>query len=332
MSQPTSSSASQPDSILDTYSQAVVSVAERLAPTVVSIQIGGWHPRGGAPRHDEVAAAGSGVIITPDGYVLTNNHVVQQQARVGVTLADGSAQEGEVVGTDPDTDLAVVRLPPGSFPAAPLGDSDQLRVGQLVIAIGNPLGLQTTVTTGVVSALGRSLRGYTGRLIENIIQTDAALNPGSSGGPLVDSHGHVVGINTAIIAGAQGICFAIPISTAKWVVSAILKEGRVSRGYLGIAGQNAAIDPRLVKALDLPSPTGVSVAGVAPTSPAVRAGLRPGDTLIALEDQPTVSVDRIHKLLTRETIGKRLAAAFLREGELFRTMIVPVESPPPFEE
>ena len=247
--------------ILDAYSQAVIAVAQRMNPAVVSIRIRrpGLGPRGGDSEPQDISGAGSGVIITPDGYVLTNSHVVQQARDVEVVLSNGSVFSAQIVGEDLDTDLALVRIPVGDLPAAELGDSDFLQVGQLVIAIGNPLGLQTTVTTGVVSALGRSLRSQTGRLIDNIVQTDAALNPGNSGGPLVDSHGHVMGINTAIIAQAQGICFAIPVNTARWVTAALMWDGRVSRGYLGIAGQNVKLDPALARRHGLPEPQGVLI-------------------------------------------------------------------------
>ena len=274
--------------------------------------------------------AGSGVILAPDGYILTNSHVVQGRGRPEVVLADGTTYQGEIVGRDPDTDLAVIRVPASSLPAAELGDSDRIRVGQLVIAIGNPLGLQATVTAGVVSALERSLRSVTGRLIENVIQTDAALNPGNSGGPLVDSHGHVMGINTAIIAGAQGICFAIPINTAKWVVPALMREGKVLRGYLGIAGQTVQLDPRMRQQLGLTQNGGVAVREVAPGSPAHQAGLQRGDVLMEVDNSPTPTMDHIHKLLTRESVGRRLSATILRGSEMLQTTLVPVDQPPSF--
>ncbi|MBI4233423.1 MAG: trypsin-like peptidase domain-containing protein [Chloroflexi bacterium] len=323
---------SDAESLLDAYSQAVVSVAARVSPAVVSIQLRrqGPTPAPGRGPQEEATGAGSGIIIAPDGYVLTNNHVVMGSTHLEVFLSDGSRHPAQVVGQDPDTDLALLRLPPSGLPAAQLGDSDRLRVGQLVIAIGNPLGLQTTVTSGVVSALGRTLRGVTGRLIENIIQTDAALNPGSSGGALVDSHGHVVGVNTAIIAGAQGICFSIPINTAKWVLPQLLKEGRVVRGYLGLSGQTVLLDPRLVKEFGIKAPTGVAIVGVAPGGPSDHAGLQRGDTLVEMQGQPIPSVDAIHKLLTRDAIGREMAASFLRNWDLYRTKLIPVESPPPF--
>jgi S1-C subfamily serine protease len=298
---------------------------------VVSIQV--RHPGGGpAPGYGprwEALAAGSGIIIAPDGYVLTNNHVVDGASFLEVLLTDGSRYEAQVVGRDPDTDLALLRVPGSDLPAAPLGDSEHLQVGQLVIAIGNPLSLQATVTSGVISALGRTLRSTSGRLMEGIIQTDAALNPGSSGGPLVDSHGRVVGVNTAIIAGAQGICFAIPINTANWVVPQLLREGRIFRGYLGISGQSVALQPSLARQLRLPDPRGVGIVGVAPDSPAEAGGLQVGDILLELDGKPVPSVDALHKVLSRELIGREVEVRMLRNGKLLRTRLAPGASPPP---
>jgi len=235
--------------------------------------------------------------------------------------------EAEVVGDDPGTDLAVVRVQGSALPAAELGDSERLKVGQLVIAIGNPLGFQYSVTAGVVSALGRSLRAQSGRLIENIIQSDAALNPGNSGGPLVDTRATVVGINTAIIQFAQGICFAIPVNTARWVAGILIKQGRIVRGFLGLAGQLAPLPDNLVRALSLPFPSGVFVSGVSTGSPADEAGLQAGDIILSINDEPTPSVDAIHKLLTQEVIGKRMPMTFLRGGESYKTTIRPAPAP-----
>lgn len=302
---------------LDAYSQAVVTVAETVSPAVVNIGVKkavsarrrGWN-YGGNPF--EAEGAGSGVIIAPDGYILTNSHVVSGASSIEVTLADGTTYPAQVVGQDADTDLAVVRIGANGLPAAQLGNSDALRVGQLVIAIGNPLGFQTTVTAGVVSATGRSLRSQNGRLIENIIQTDAALNPGNSGGPLVDTHGRVVGINTAIIAMAQGICFAVPVNTAKWVTSLIMKEGKVTRGYLGISCQQRPLNQNVIRTFNLAIKTGVAVLQLSSNSPAATAGLRPGDVIISLDNQPVPSVDQLHKLLSRNVIGKEIALTALR--------------------
>jgi S1-C subfamily serine protease len=256
------------------------------------------------------------VIITPDGYVLTNDHVVRGAPRLEAILSDGTGIEAKIVGEDPDTDLALLRLARGGLPAATLGESQRLRVGQLVVAIGNPLGLQATVTAGVISALRRTLRGMSGRLIEDVIQTDAALNPGNSGGALVDSAGRVIGITTATIGGAQGICFAVPIDTAMWVVPELLREGRVVRGYLGLAGQTQPFDRRLGRRLGLAVPAGVLVAGVADGGPAATAGLRQGDLILAIDGEPTPSVDAVHRLLGRHAIGRTLSLRVLREGKL----------------
>ncbi|MBI2855832.1 MAG: trypsin-like peptidase domain-containing protein [Chloroflexi bacterium] len=316
--------------ILDAYSQAVISVAKKISPAVVSIRIRKpGRPRGrfdGTPN--EVSATGSGVIFTPDGYILTNSHVVDGATHVEVVLYQDTSYHAEIVGQDPDTDLALLRIPANNLPAAELGDSDLLQVGQLVIAIGNPLGLQTTVTTGVVSALGRSLRSQTGRLMENIIQTDAALNPGNSGGPLVDSHGHVVGINTAIIAQAQGICFSSPVNTARWVTTALMRDGRVKRGYLGIAGQNVELSTALVRQHGLPGKGGVMIQDLSPQGPADRGGLQPGDIIVAVADQPTPTVDQIHRLLTGDMVGGSVRVRFLRDERLLEGQLAPVDKPP----
>jgi len=275
----------------------------------------------------DVEGGGSGVIIAPDGYILTNSHVVHDSHESIVGLSNGTTMEAEVVGDDPGTDLAVVRVQGSALPAAELGDSERLKVGQLVIAIGNPLGFQYSVTAGVVSALGRSLRAQSGRLIENIIQSDAALNPGNSGGPLVDTRATVVGINTAIIQFAQGICFAIPVNTARWVAGILIKQGRIVRGFLGLAGQLAPLPDNLVRALSLPFPSGVFVSGVSTGSPADEAGLQAGDIILSINDEPTPSVDAIHKLLTQEVIGKRMPMTFLRGGESYKTTIRPAPAP-----
>lgn len=321
---------SLPENLLDSYSQAVIRVVEKVSPSVVTIRVQrqvpvpapGW---GSSP---DIEGAGSGVVIDSDGYILTNSHLVLGASSLQVSFRNGTSLMAHSVGADPDTDLAVIRVQEKVLQAAELGDSDQLQVGQLVIAIGSPLGLHAIVTAGVISALGRSLRSLTGRLIENVVQTDAALDPGSSGGPLVDSHGRVVGINTAIAAGAQGICFAIPVNTARWVASHLIRDGRVACGYIGIAGHTVPLEPRLVQALGLPANTGIMVAGVATDSPASRAGLQRGDILIALNDTPVPTVDHIHRLLALESVGRRIAVAFLRQGELFRGYVVPVDTPP----
>jgi S1-C subfamily serine protease len=315
VSEPVTPRAVDDDALLDVFSRTVVDVAEHTGPAVVGIR------RRGRERDPDnpfapVLGSGSGVIITPDGYVLTNDHVVRGAPRLDAVLSDGTSIEARIVGEDPDTDLALLRLARGGLAAATLGESGRLRVGQLVVAIGNPLGLQATVTAGVVSALHRTLRGVSGRLIEDVIQTDAALNPGNSGGALVDSAGRVIGINTAIIGGAQGICFAVPIDTAKWVVPELLREGRVVRGYLGFAGQTQPFDRRLGRRLGLEIAAGVLVASIAEAGPAAAAGLRPGDLILMVDGAPTPTVDAVHKLLGRQAIGRTLTLRVLRQGQI----------------
>lgn len=304
------------DDLLDSYSRTVVSVAEKVGPSVVNVMAvvgprgrGRQRARGFYHHHH---ASGSGFIITPDGYILTNSHVVHNASGLEVMLHDGRRYEATLVGQDPDTDIAVVRIPESGLPEVELGDSDRLRVGQLVIAIGNPVGLQFSVTAGVVSALRRSLPSLTGRPIENVIQTDAALNPGNSGGPLVDSRGRVVGVNTAIVQGAQGICFAIPINTALWVSGLLIKEGRVQRAYLGIVCQQRPIHPRWVWELQLPSSSGVEVLEVQPGSPAALAGLLPGDIIISVDGMAIASTDDLYRLLSRPLERQELLLDVLR--------------------
>ena len=309
------------EGLLDAYSRAVVSVVEKVGPAVVSI---GVKKRTRSPRFGQ-DGAGSGVIIAPDGFVLTNSHVVEGAEEVEVSLTDGRTLSAHIVGSDPATDLAVVRAEAGSLPAAELGDSSLLRVGQLAIAIGNPLGFQSTVSTGVISALGRALRSQSGRLIENVIQTDVPLNPGNSGGPLVDSRDRVIGINTAMIFMAQGISFAVPVNTAKWVVGELVTRGKVKRAYLGIAGQVRPISRRIQRKLELRATTAVEVVSIEEQGPASRAGLREGDLIVAVNGKNVASVDDIHRLLTSWTTGSLLGLTILRNGEQLQVQVIPDE-------
>src|SRR6202140_3955132 len=272
------------DSLLDAYSTAVTGAVERMSPSVVNIEVhqSAGRTRSGEPR--ERRGGGSGFVFTPDGLILTNSHVVHDARRIDVTLADGRRMPASAIGDDPASDLAVVRVDEPGLTAAALGDSQQLRVGQLVVALGSPYGFQSTVTAGVGSALGRALRSYSGRLIDDVIQTDAALNPGNSGGPLVDSAGRVVGVNTATILPAQGICFAIGINTAKFVASRLLRDGRIRRSYIGVSAQTVPVHRRVVRFYDLAKESGALVLSVEENSPAKRAGLRDGDIIVSLED------------------------------------------------
>ena len=309
--------------LLDAYSQAVINVVKNVGPAVVSINVG-WRLR---RMGMESGGAGSGVIIAPDGYILTNSHVVHNATRLEINLNDGRSLEATVVGDDPSTDLAVIRVHAPKLPYAPIGNSDYLRPGQLVIAIGNPFGFQSTVSTGVVSAVGRYWRSMDGRLIENIIQHTAPLNPGNSGGPLVDSQGRVVGINMAIIMMAQGMSFSIPSNTAQWVVSQILSYGRVRRSYLGIAGQQRPIDRYFQNFFNLEHETAVEVMVVNPGAPAHRAGLREGDLIVAINERPVKDVDDLHKYLSEWSIGSPLTLTIIRGLEKIQMSVVPTEAP-----
>ncbi len=304
--------ASSDDVLLDAYSKTVVKVVDKIGPSVVSI---GARVMSMAPHSPEQSAAGSGVIITPDGFVLTNNHVIAQARTVEVGLTDGSTFSGDVVGTDPDTDLAVLRVGANGLPAAELGDSEKLRVGQVAIAIGNPLGFQSTVSAGVISALGRAIRGQSGRLIENMIQTDVALNPGNSGGPLADSTGRVIGINTAMVSMAQGLSFAIPVNTAKWVLGELILNGRVNRIHLGIAGQTRNLSRRIQRQFGLSVPSAVQVVAIEEKSMASRAGLRVGDVIMEINGQCIATVDDIHHSLSHPLSNAPLKLVILRGSE-----------------
>ena len=308
--------------LLDAYSRAVITVVDTVGPAVVSIAVGKPTPTEGG----EQMGAGSGVVIAPDGYILTNQHVVHGAKRLTVLFTSGQQAEATLVGEDAATDLAVIRAHGSGLPYASLGDSDTLRAGQLVIAIGNPLGFHSTVSTGVVSALGRALRSRQGRLIESIIQHTAPLNPGNSGGPLVDSRGRVVGINTAIIALAQGIGFAIPANTARWVVSQLLQHGRVRRAFLGLGGRERPLDRRLARLHQLAVKQAVEVISSDPSGPAARAGLRPGDLVVALNGRAVGSVDDMHRVLADWPIGKSLNLTVLRGKERLELEVVPSEA------
>jgi S1-C subfamily serine protease len=305
--------------LLDAYSRAVIDVVDRVGPAVVRLDVkaSGGQRQGGT---------GSGVIVAPDGLVLTNSHVVGGATSVSVATVDGRSLTARVVGDDPDTDLALVRVDASvTLPAAALGNSKLLKRGQLVIAIGNPLGFESTVTTGVVSALGRSLRARSGRLIDDVIQTDAALNPGNSGGPLVSSHGEVVGINTAVIVGAQGICFAVAANTASFVLGELVRHGRVRRAYIGIAAQQFTLSRRRQLAAALTQESAVMIATVEAGSPADRAGLRVGDIVLALDGTAVTGADDLIRLLAGEKIGRTVEVETLRNGEQRRVSLVPAE-------
>jgi S1-C subfamily serine protease len=325
--------------LLDAYSAAVVGAVDRVGPAVVHLEVwtravarsrgsrgrGPGGSPGASPR--PAAGTGSGFVFTPDGFVLTNSHVVEGATRVRALFADGTSYAAEIVGRDPDTDLAVLRVDAPSLAFATLGDSARLRAGQMVIAIGNPLGFASTVTSGVVSALGRTMRSQSGRLIDAVIQTDAALNPGNSGGPLVDSRGEVVGINTAIIAGAQGICFAIPVNTAHMVIPQLIREGRVRRGWIGVSGQTIQLSRRRVQVSRLSGSGAVLVTDVTPRSPADRAGVRQRDIIIGFAGSSVGSVDDLQRLLTQDWIGRNADITMLRDGVQRTATITPVERP-----
>jgi S1-C subfamily serine protease len=306
------------EALLDAYSKAVVQASEAVGPSVVNIEV--------RRRDGQRQGSGSGFIFTPDGFVLTNSHVVHGAARLEVLLADGRRPDAHLVGDDPDTDLAVLRIYAPQLRPAKLGESKNTRVGQLAIAIGNPYGFQCTVTAGVVSALGRSFRANTGRLIDDILQTDAALNPGNSGGPLVNSKGEVIGVNTAVILPAQGICFAIGVDTAKHVAAWLMKDGKIRRSYIGVGGQNVPLHRRLVRFHHLGTSGGVLAISVAAGGPAAEAGLREGDVMVEFNGQPLPTIDALHKLLTGDQIGLESTLTILRGTEKLALKIRPAES------
>jgi S1-C subfamily serine protease len=307
--------------LLDAYSHAVIHAVELVGPSVVTVEIGHDTARRG------LGGQGSGFVVAPDGLILTNSHVVHRAKSIHVSLPDGRRLPAELIGEDPDTDLAVVRATESGLMSLKLGDSQAIKVGQLVIAIGNPLGFSASVTAGVVSALGRSLRSRSGRLMDDIIQTDAALNPGNSGGPLVNSRGEVIGVNTAVISGAQGLCFAIAANTAQFVVGRLIRDGRIRRSYVGVAGQNAPIARQIVRFYGLAVSSGILVVTIEPDSPAAKSQLREGDIIIALDGHDVAGIDQLHRLLTEERIGKESSVTVIRRTERLDIAIRPGESP-----
>jgi S1-C subfamily serine protease len=304
----------QPDdaALLDAYSSAVIHAVEAVGPAVVKIEA----PKGG----------GSGVLFTPDGLILTNSHVVDHHELLTVVMTDGRSMRADLIGHDADTDLAVIRVDGSALPFASLGDSRAVRVGQIAVAIGNPYGFHHSVTAGVVSALGRSLRAKSGRLMDDIMQTDAALNPGSSGGPLVTTRGEVIGVNTATIMSAQGLCFAIASNTARFVASRLIRDGRIRRSYIGLAGQTVPIPRAVARENQLAVTSGVFVVSVEPDSPAATAGLKDGDVVLALGGTAVTGVDDLHRLLTEERIGEPTALTFLRSARRRQIYVVPAET------
>ena len=311
------------DELLDNYSRTITRVVEKLGPAVVNIRIRGASRS--RQRGSDAGGSGSGFIIAPDGFILTNSHVVHGASRMEVTLADGRVFDATKVGDDPETDLAVVRINASQLVHAKFGDSKSVRVGQIAVAIGSPYGFQQTVTAGVVSALGRSIRSQSGRLIDNVIQTDAALNPGNSGGPLVNSRGEIIGVNTAIILPAQGICFAIASNTAEFVAAWLIKEGVIRRSWIGVAGQNVPIHRRVVRFHRLASDHGVLVGGAEPGSPASRAGLREGDVIVGFGGETVSGIDELHRHLVARVIGVATIVTVIRHTEKLELMVTPEE-------
>jgi len=304
--------------ILDAYSESVVHAVELVSPSVVTVDIG--RPGRGQQMQQ---GGGSGFVFTPDGLILTNSHVVHGASALHVTLPEGRRLPADLVGEDPDTDLAVVRVPASGLSVVKLGDSRGIRVGQLVVAFGNPYGFQATVTAGVVSALGRSLRSRSGRLMDDIIQTDAALNPGNSGGPLVNSRGEVIGVNTAVILPAQGLCFAIASNTAQFVVGRLIRDGRIKRSYIGVAGQNTQLARQLVRFYDLHVSAGIRVASIEPNSPAARSDLRENDIIVGFAGHDVEGIDQLHRLLTEDRVGVSTPLNVIRGTEKVEIHVTP---------
>jgi S1-C subfamily serine protease len=311
---------------MDAYSNAVISAAKRVSPSVVKIDVAPAESGSTQGTGRRGGGSGSGFVFTPDGFILTNSHVVHGAGRIEVTFNDLQKLSARLVGDDPQTDLAVIHVTASGLPAAVFGESSAIQVGQLVVAIGNPYGFQTTVTAGVVSNLARSFRSQTVRLIDNVIQTDAALNPGNSGGPLVDSHGRVIGVNTAIIPIAQGICFAIPGDTAQFVAARLIRDGRIRRAYIGVAGQNVPIPRRIVRFHRLDVDTGVLVTGLEANSPAQRGGVEDGDVIVSFDRKPVFTIDDLQRLLTEERVGATWPMTVVRGTQLIHLGVVPGES------
>ncbi len=321
--------------VLDAYSAAVTKVVDPISPSVVKIDVShhvarrgfGGRRRDRGQGNEQITGSGSGVIFTPDGFILTNSHVIHRAASISVILADGREMKAQLIGDDPYTDLAVIRITADNLPSATFGDSQAIRIGQLVIAVGNPYGFQATVTAGVVSALGRSLRVGGGRLIDNVIQTDAALNPGNSGGPLVNSRGDVIGINTAAIPWAQGLCFSIPVNTAKLIAARLISDGKISRAYLGIGGQVVDVSRAALREHQMSGTRGVMVSQVEYQGPSQRAGLQEGDVIVQFDSERIESIDDLHRHLTHEAIGKEVTLTILRLEKKLFVKIVPLELP-----
>ena len=311
--------------LFDAYSRAVVGASERVSPSVVKIEIEARGRNFRGRQMPNQTGSGSGFIFTPDGFVLTNSHVVHNASKISVLMHDGLRSEAELIGDDPDTDLAVIRVDANSISPVALGSSAGLKVGQLAIAIGNPFGFQSTVTAGVISALGRSLRGSSGRLVDDVIQTDAALNPGNSGGPLVDSRGEVIGVNTATIISAQGLCFAIAIDTAKFVASRLIRFGKVRRSYIGLAGQNVPVQRQIVRYYGLQNANGILVVSMDEQSPARVTGLREGDIIVGFAGEKIEGIDELHRLLTEERVGIPQPIVVIRGVEKLEREIIPAE-------
>ena len=309
--------------LLDSYSKSITQAVAKVGAAVVNIRVQGSQRDN--RRGPESGGSGSGFVIAPDGFILTNSHVVHGAAKMEVSLADGRVFLANLVGDDPETDLAVIRINAPHLVHAQFGDSNSIRVGQIAIAIGSPFGFQQTVTAGVVSALGRSMRSQSGRLIDNVIQTDAALNPGNSGGPLVNSRGEIIGVNTAIILPAQGICFAIASNTAEFVTAWLIKEGLIRRSWIGVAGQNVPIHRRVVVFHRLTTDRGVLVAGIEPGSPASRAGFREGDVIVSFNGETVSSIDELHRQLVAKVIGVPSTVTVIRHTEKLDLVVTPLE-------